>query len=69
MKQRLKPLKYFKPSIVLLAIAIIALIFTNAHIIVPIVLITGAIIMAWQNYKILRGRLQKQESNEVQVMD
>ena len=71
MKQQLTTIKYFTPSIVLLAIATLATLFTHAHIIVPIVLVVGAIIMAWQNYRILRGRLQRQEQevDEVQVMD
>ena len=71
MKQRLTTIKYFTPSIVLLAIATLATLFTRAHIVVPIVLVTGAIIMAWQNYRILRlrGKSQEQEVDEVQVMD
>lgn len=77
MKQRvatLKTLKHFKPSIVLLAIAMVALVFTNAHIIVPIVLIIGAIVIAWENYKIIKAKKEReqereQEKDEVQVMD
>ena len=65
MKQQLATVKYFKPSIVLLVLAILTTLFTHAHIVVPIVLVVGAIIMAWQNYRILRGRSQEQESNEV----
>ena len=69
MRQRLAVLKYFKPSIVLLVLAILATLLAHPHIIVPIVLITGAVVMAWQNYRVLRSKLQEQESDEVQAMD
>lgn len=59
MKQRLATLKYFKPSIVLLAIAILVTLLAHPHIIVPIVLVTGAIIMAWQNYRVLTNTNRK----------
>lgn len=63
MRKRLAVLKYFKPSIVLLVLAILATLLAHPHIIVPIVLITGAVIMAWQNYRVLtmRGKSQEQE--------
>lgn len=72
MKQRLATLKYFKPSLVLLAVAILVTLLAHPHIAVPIVLVTGAIIMAWQNYRVLatRERLQEQHRvDEVQTVD
>ncbi|GAG80636.1 unnamed protein product [marine sediment metagenome] len=73
MKQRLAVVKYFKPSIVLTVLAILATLFAHPHIIVPIVLVTGAVIMAWQNYRILRVRNklqeQEQEVDEIQAVD
>lgn len=60
MRQRLAVVKYFKPSIVLVVLAILATLFAHPHIIVPIILIVGAIVMAWQNYHALRYELQQQ---------
>ena len=69
MKQRLATLKYFKPSLVLIVLAILATLLAHPHIIVPIILITGAVIMAWQNYRVLREKSQEQGVNEVQTVD
>ena len=64
MKQRLAALKYFKPSIALLVIAVLVTLFAHPHIAVPIVLVIGAVIMAWQNYRVLRGVAQAQEQEQ-----
>ena len=63
MRKRLAVLKYFKPSIVLLILAIVITLLAHPHIIVPIILVIGATIMGWQNYKILKVR-SIQVSNE-----
>ena len=64
MQKKLAILKHFAPSIVLLALAILAILFTHAHIIVPIILVIGATVMGWQNYKILKARSIQGENNE-----
>lgn len=64
MKQRMKPLKHFTPSLVLLVLAILATLFAHPHIIVPVVLITGAVVMAWQNYRALKVRARTQEQEQ-----
>ena len=56
MRRRLAILKYFKPSIVLLILAIVITLLAHPHIIVPIILVTGAVVMGWQNYRILKAR-------------
>jgi len=71
MRRRLAVLKHFTPSIVLLSLAVLATLFAHPHITVPIILVIGAIVMAWQNYRILRLRdkSQEQQNDEVQVVD
>ena len=61
MRKRLAVLKYFKPSIVLLVLAILITLFAHPHIIVPIILVIGAVMMIWQNYRVLKA---KEENNE-----
>lgn len=63
MRKRLAVLKYFKPSIVLLTLAILITLFAHPHIIVPIVLVIGAIVMMWQNYRVLKVK-SMEGSNE-----
>ena len=55
-RKKLAILKHFKPSIVLLVLAIVITLLAHPHIIVPIILVIGAIVMGWQNYKILKAR-------------
>ena len=66
MKKRLAVLKYFKPSIVLLILAILITLFAHPHSIVPIILVIGATVMGWQNYKILKVR-SIEVSNEQKI--
>ena len=61
MRKRLAVLKYFKPSIVLLILAILITLFARPHIIVPIILVIAAVMMMWQNYRTLKA---KEENNE-----
>ena len=56
MKKKLAVLKYFKPSIVLLVLAILITLFAHPHIIVPIILVIGAVMMIWQNYRVLKAK-------------
>ena len=63
MRRRLAILKHFKPSIVLLILAIVITLLAHPHIIVPVILVIGAIVMGWQNYKILKA-CSMQVSNE-----
>ena len=65
MRRRLAILKHFKPSIVLLILAMVITLLAHPHIIVPIILAIGAIIMGWQNYKILKA----QSTNSTEVED
>lgn len=62
MRKRLAVLKYFKPSIVLLILAILITLFAHPHIIVPIVLVIGAIMMVWQNYRVLKAQRENNEN-------
>ena len=66
MKQRLAMLKYYKPSIVLVGLTIIATLFAHPHIVVPIILIIAATLMAYQNYNTLKNKAQEQVEPEVE---
>jgi len=61
MRKRLAVLKHFTPSIALLGSAILITLFAHPHIVVPVILIVGAVVTAWQNYKILKDRAQEQK--------
>jgi len=62
-RKRLAVLKYFKPSIVLLILAILITLFAHPHITVPIILVIAAVIMFWQNYRVLKAQ-SMEGSNE-----
>jgi len=64
MRRRLVVLKHFTPSIALLGIAILITLFAHPHIVVPIILIIGAIVLAQQNYKVLKIRAEVEKHNE-----
>lgn len=52
----------------LLAIAILVTLFAHPHIIVPIILVIGAIVIAWENYKVIKAK-EEQGNDEVQAVD
>ena len=58
MRRRLAIIKYFAPSITLLGVAMLAILFTHSHIVVPIILVVGAVIMAWQNYRVIKDKVE-----------
>lgn len=64
MRKRLATLKYLKPSIALIILAILITLLAHPHILVPIALVIGAILIAWQNYNMIRkARIRQQEED------